>query len=74
MRNVIIDTIIAITLLVGCAPLFGWLSDLAADPEVKFGSTGLEMAFLLLMFGSLISGGIVAFNTYWMWIDTRSER
>ena len=73
MRNVITDAIIAITLLIVCAPLFAWFSELADDPETKYGSTPLEMVFFLLMILSLVGGAILAFNTYWHWNDTRSE-
>jgi len=72
MRNVIIDAIVAMTLLIVCAPLFAWLSDLAENPEQTFGTT-LEMAFFLLMMTSIIGGVILAFHSYLGFIDTRDK-
>lgn len=73
MKNVIMDAIIAMTLLIVCAPLFAWLSELADDPAMKYGATMIELVFMLLMFLSLIAGSILAFNTYWGWTDKRDK-
>lgn len=72
MRNVIIDAIMAMTLLCGLAPLFAWLSDLFDDSE-SFSISGLEMVFTLLMLLSLVAGAIMLFNTYWYWYDHRDQ-
>jgi len=49
------------------------ISDLAIDPEQKFGMTSVETVFFLLMFLSIIGGCVSVFNGYWLWVEERNQ-